>query len=362
MAGIGLYPGATSQVFSGGSPVVVVYAGALGAIITNPLTIDDQGLGADEFITSAETLYVDFYAPASLLSEGTTIGLAPGQSITIPFGLTTNVTVNAATSGHRFTAIVLQTPPVNPPVPVPSSFPPATPTGLVKTIPSYLYQQYNDDDSLQAFVMAFNSLAQSYVDMFNSLNLPIYTQASINGALLDWVAAGIYGLVRPALSSGRNTNIGPFNTYTFNKMVLNKIKHVVPANAVVTNDDVFKRILTWLFLKSDGKVFNIRWLKRRVGRFLAGANGSNPNIDQTYRISVTFGANNNVTIRIVNGQRTVTGGALFNRFLGNARTFGSITSTFQSFPPVENVLVFQEAVASGALELPFQETWSVSIT
>ncbi len=362
MSAIGIYPGATSKVSVGGQAVVVVYPGALGGLIINPLTIVDQGLSSNELITSPEALFVNFYDAATPYVNATTIEVFPGGSVGIPFGLTTNVTVNAPSSGHLFTALVFQTPTPFPPAPVIGPFPPNAPTGLVKTIPSYLYQEYNDDDSLQAFVMAFNSLAQTYVDAFNSLNLPIYTQANISGALLDWVAAGLYGLLRPALSSGRNKNVGPFNTYTFNSLVLNKIRHVAPANAVVTNDDIFKRILTWLFLKGDGKVFNIRWLKRRVGRFLAGVNGTNPKIDQTYRVSVTFGANASITIWIVGGQRTVTGGALFNRFAGNTRKFNNLSSTFVAYAPVENALVFQEAVSSGALELPFQFTWSVSLT
>ena len=39
-------------------------------------------------------------------------------------------------------------------------------------------------------------------------------------------------------------------------------------------DDVFKRILTWHFYKGDGKNFSVRWLKRRIWRFLQGANGT----------------------------------------------------------------------------------------
>ena len=383
MAIVGIYPGATDRIVTGGVPVVAVYAGALGGLIGNPLTIQDQGLAGNEEAVAllrtggafgpafgpafsvahsvGESLFVDFVNPATLMQVGTTIELFPGQTLRIPSGLTTNVTVNAGFGGHTFSVVVFQTPPVYPPVPIDGAFPPQAPTSLTKTINSYLYQKYNDDDSLQAFVMAYNALAQNYVDAFNGLNLPVYTSANINGALLDWVAAGLYGILRPALASGRNKNAGAFNTYKMNTLTLGHGKTIYPTNAVVTSDDVFKRILTWLFFKGDGKVFNVRWLKRRIMRFLNGENGVNVNVDQTYRISVTFGAGNNASIRVVNGQRKILGGALFNSFLGNRRAFDSLTSSYVQYPPIANVLILQEAINAGALELPFQYNWTVQI-
>src|SRR5579859_3473841 len=96
---------------------------------------------------------------------------------------------------------------------------------LQEVIPSYLYVEYNDDEDLQAFVTAFNAIAQQYVDFFNQINLPIYTSSSISGALLDWVAQGIYGMTRPSLPGAGSTLIyGPFNTYAFNKLAFNQRK------------------------------------------------------------------------------------------------------------------------------------------
>ena len=42
------------------------------------------------------------------------------------------------------------------------------PAYLAKAIPSYLYVQYNDDDDLQAFVQAYNELAQEIITWLNT--------------------------------------------------------------------------------------------------------------------------------------------------------------------------------------------------
>ena len=46
---------------------------------------------------------------------------------------------------------------------------------LQKVIRSYLYQQYADDEDLQAFVAWFNAEGQEYVGWFASISLPVYT-------------------------------------------------------------------------------------------------------------------------------------------------------------------------------------------
>ncbi len=136
-------------------------------------------------------------------------------------------------------------------------FPPTGPVGMTKIIPSYLYQEYTDDDDLQAFVDAYNGLAQNVLDTLNDLNLPIYTQPIIAGALLDWVALGLYGMARPPLSSQKQDVIGPLNTYVLNGLPFNTLKVLSQAVIVTTTDDIFKRILTWHLFKGDGKVLNV---------------------------------------------------------------------------------------------------------
>lgn len=203
---------------------------------------------------------------------------------------------------------------------------------LTQIIPSYLYVQYQDEplpdpadnksyaipaigvatiavsgrgpianpiSDLQAFVNAYNSLAQGYLDDINALNLPIYTLQS--GAMLDWVALGIYGVNRPSLSTGTSyTPLGVYNTEPYNTRAYSEdVKGGTAVNYVVT-DDHFKRILTWNFYKGDGFQFNIPWLKRRVKRFLYGFDGVDFPIEETYQVSVTKPSANSFVIHVPN--------------------------------------------------------------
>jgi hypothetical protein len=349
------YSGAANTVNFGGSPVIALHGPLTGGIILNGPDLVSQGIGV------VEPLYVDITGPAALGQTRTTIPLQPGQYFLVPPGQTTNVWVNAESGGHRFTAIALQPPmAVIPPVLIPSTFPPSGPTGLLNTIPSYLYQQYTDDDSLQAFVAAYNIMAQQYVDWFNYINLPIYT--GLSGALLDWVAQGLYGIARPALSSNKSRVRGPFNTAPFNTIAFNQSKRVGPTDVTATSDDVFKRILTWHLYKGDGKEFTVQWLKRRIVRFLFGVNGTDYN-GSTNGISVTFGVNSQINITLISGVRKTTGGAIFNRFYFNQRSssaFNDVQSTVLIFIPPPLAAIFQEAINTGVLEMPLQ--YSVVVT
>ena len=189
---------------------------------------------------------------------------------------------------------------------------------------------------------------------FNEINLPIYTGDLIAGALLDWVATALYGLARPALPSGKTTFQGPLNTYTFNSLALNRLLRLGPSNVYATTDDIYKRILTWHFFKGDGKYFSIRWLKRRVMRFLFGTNGINFNVDATYQIGVSFGPNGVVAITLYQGNRFVTGGSLLNRWWLNSTPLNTVKTVFETYAPLPDAAIFQAAVAAGVLELPFQ--------
>jgi hypothetical protein len=208
---------------------------------------------------------------------------------------------------------------------------PSEQTTLQNVIPAYVYEQYADDENVQAFFTAYNTLAQQYLDWFNETPLPIYTSPAISGLLLDWVGAGLYGIPRPSLSSGHLRTIGPFNTYAYNVLPLNTRKKISSQNYLVTTDDIYKRIITWNFGKGDGNEFSVNWLKRRVMRFLTQANGVWGNIDQTYPVSVQFVANNQVNI--------------------------TISSANLLDPNVTSALL--EGIANGVLVLPFQFTYSV---
>lgn len=251
-----------------------------------------------------------------------------------------------------------------PPTPQTGTFPPSEPTTLTQVIPSYLYQEYADDDNLQAFINAYNGMSQVYATWFATVPLAAYTNPQIADGLLDWIAYGIYGFQRPTLSSGKFTSRGPYNTFALNTWPFDKLKIIGPANVAVTTDDIFKRILTWNFYKGDGNRFNVRWLKRRIMRFLLGTNGTAPNIDNTYPVSVTFGSGNLVSIRLSSGTRKITGGALFNRFRFNQPKipYNSLLTQFISGPsPLPNATVLMEAIQSGILQLPFQYNFEISV-
>ena len=348
-------PLASSVVTAGGVSVVAIYGPMIGGQIVNPYYAVDQGIAV------AENLYIDLVNPASLGISTTTFVLQPGQSFTVPANQTTNVSVNALTAGHQFSGYVISSIVPYPPTPTPGPFPPPGPTSVSKTIPSYLYKEYDDDEDCQAFVSAFNAMAQQYVDSFNQIELPIYTSPTISGPLLDWVLTGLYGIPRPALSSGRNRNIGPFNTYVMNSIPFNTQQLIGPQNVTVVSDDIYKRIATWNFFKGDGKYFDVRWLKRRIMRFVLGVDGADVDVDQTYQISVTFGVGNQVNITLLGGTRTLTGGTLFNRFLPNSMAFNTAITVFDLLTPIPNAEILKEAIDSGVLQLPFQFKWVVTI-
>ena len=387
-----------SQITHPGFPLQLVPIGLpnYGGIVINPFDAVDQGL------TEPEELFVSIVKPPAQFENAWTTKLEPGQQFLVPRN--THVWVDALSPGHSFTAYFYSSSIAvrGSATPVPGTFPPTGPTGLTKVIASYLYQQYTDDDDLQAFVDSENSLQQNYVDTFNALNLPIYTNALIKDALLDWVAEGIYGYKRPWIYTQKPRVFGPLNTWgpggspvnhktgaevsparvAWNGFVpINSIVKSQPQGFVIADDDFYKRCLTWHYHKGDGRYTNIRWLKRRIMRFLIGVNGSSPPVDQTNDISITFGAHYNCTVRFVQIIRTVVGGMLPNRFgpngtlggvnpggasrfpqkIGIARCNWIFTTAVNLPPPSAYVNQFAEALNCGVLELPFQFTFNVVI-
>lgn len=230
---------------------------------------------------------------------------------------------------------------------------------LTQIIPSYLYTQYQDEplpdpypdgsyavpkigistvavtgrgpeytrvSDLQAFVDSYNSLAQGYLNSVNDLNLPIYTLQS--GALLDWVAFGIYGMQRPSLSSGTTfTPYGVYNTVPYNETAYSEDVKGGGVVAYVVTDDYFKRILTWNFYKGDTFQFTIPWLKRRIKRFLYGENGVDFEIGETYEISIANPDSSTLEITI---------------------------------PDLPVSPIFEAALQQGVLNVPFQFNYTVT--
>lgn len=207
------------------------------------------------------------------------------------------------------------------------TWPAQSPVSVLKTIPAYPYVQYQDDDNISCFFDALNIYAQAYVDWFNALDLPIYTKAPVEGALLDWVATSLYGIGRPGLPvSEGSPSTGPVNTFTTNEIPVNGFIEGTPDTYVSVNDDFFRRILTWQLYRGDGDFPSPAWLKRRINRFLNGINGTDVTDNTTYEVSIVPSAVRAWTITIA------------------GTTAG---------------LIFKHAVAANIIELPFQIQWSV---
>ena len=147
-------------------------------------------------------------------------------------------------------------------------------TPLQQTIPSYLYLEYSADENLQAFVDAYNSYAQGYLDWFNETPLGIYTSPTITGPLLDWIGNGIYGIARPVLSNQSSSVTAGYNSIPYNTLIpYDELYFSSSGGSALASDDIYKRRMTWDLYHGDGQMFSIGWLKNRVTRFLNGANG-----------------------------------------------------------------------------------------
>lgn len=162
-------------------------------------------------------------------------------------------------------------------------------TPLAKVAPSYLYFQFSDDDDLQAFVSSYNQLTQGYIDWFNNTPLGFYVSGNISGLLLDWVAQGIYGIKRPIIittpsttSSKGGYDSNPYNTTPYNGFSFTSTASV----SQIANDDIYKRVMTWILYRGDGQQMSIPWMKRRVARFLYGSNGSDVSVDYLQYVSI----------------------------------------------------------------------------
>jgi len=210
-----------------------------------------------------------------------------------------------------------------------STWPPLSPTSVQNVIPAYPYVEYQNDDNISAFFSAYNIYAQAYVDWFNQLNLPVYTQAPVQGPLLDWVAKGLYGISRPSLPTSIGApGMGPVNSFSVNTLPVNGYVPGLADTYSETNDDYFRRIITWAFYKGDGKVFSPAWLKRRINRFLTGVDGKDVPNDTTFGVSVVPTGFKQWTITLADSTASQ---------------------------------IFKMAVETGTIELPFQITWTVTL-
>ena len=240
--------------------------------------------------------------------------------------------------------------------------PPLPGPAVTQTIKSYLYWEYQDDDDLQAFVDAYNTLAQEYLDWFNALNLPCYTSAPVTGLLLNLVGAGLYDYPRPVIGVGQERVEGPLDTWTLDSIPVDGRVVMEQVSFVSTTDDLYRRILTWHLQKSTGKIFSTRWLKQRIMQFLTGVDGIPVNTGDTSRVSVSFGVGNQVCITILKYRSTVVESAALDAFtLDSIPLDWVVVDVVDLGPQYEVAQAFQYAVEGGLLELPFQFDWVVNV-
>jgi hypothetical protein len=166
---------------------------------------------------------------------------------------------------------------------------------LLETVPqpplqtvlgSYLYEQFNDDSDLNAFVAAYNAIAQSYLDWFNATPLAIYTNPNIAGPLLDWIAVGIYGIARPVFSSQTTGYVAGLNSGPLNAGPVNGSAFFESGTATTATDDYYKRVMTWWLYTGTSRRFNATLLRLKVARFLYGVNGTDVTLDQAQSVHV----------------------------------------------------------------------------
>lgn len=229
-------------------------------------------------------------------------------------------------------------------------------TPTQQLIQQYAYLEYSDDTDITAFVNSFNSIAQTYLDWFNQTPLSVYTSAGINGQLLDWVADGIYGINRPTLSNQNTVITTGMNNYAMNTQAMNALNYAQTGVYNVVSDDIFKRVLTWYLYKNDGEFTSIEWLRRRVARFIYGANGAD--IDNNSMINVHITLSNAPTTGAMD-TRAMNTLAMNTLTINNGTVSKSLTI---SVPASQMATTFAQLVQQGYLAMPFQVTYKVVTT
>ncbi|MHB1023682.1 MAG: hypothetical protein ACYC0Z_14920 [Acidobacteriaceae bacterium] len=224
---------------------------------------------------------------------------------------------------------------------------------LAGVIPSYLYDQFNDDADLQAFVDSYNAIAQGYLDWFNETPLGVYTSDAISGPLLDWMAQSLWGIQRPVISTSSTTTKGAVNTFAVNTMAVNGFKKTESGTAYVASDDLYKRVLTWYLFLGDGKQMSMHWIKHRIARFLYGSNGSNVSVDYLNYISIQP-----VMMRTVAGVNS----RAVNTFAVNtfAQEQAKAVNLIIQVPQTTVTAAFIALLQQGILPMPTQITFTIT--
>ena len=227
---------------------------------------------------------------------------------------------------------------------------------LPAVVPAYVYVQYNDDPYVTAFFTAYNELAQGYLNWFNETPLPVWTIPSISGGLLDFIGSNLYNTPRPVISSESSSSSGAMATDPMATQAMASFLLNTSGTAQSASDDLYKRVLTWVLYRGDGKQATIEWLRRRIARFLYGANGGDIDVGLITNVSIS-------------DQGTQTVGA-YGTYAYGTQAYGTITQeTYTSggilFITIPNLTVSQAFIAlfkGGFLPAPFQMTYNFTIS
>jgi hypothetical protein len=204
---------------------------------------------------------------------------------------------------------------------------------LQNILPAYPYQQYADDVNICAFFTAYNTIASSYLAWQNQVPWSVYTNAGVNGPLLDWIGQGIYGIPRPVFSTlatffrGAALDAVPLDTIAIDGSSISET-----GTAITATDDYYKRVLTWFTYIGDGQHFNAMVLRRKIARFLYGVNGTDITLSQVQTVSIA---------------------------VQTTPTLEYIITIPSAANPAS--LYFQDAYNSGVLMLPFMVAATVNI-
>lgn len=222
---------------------------------------------------------------------------------------------------------------------------------------AYLYDQYSDDEDLQSFFSTLTAFGQGYMDWATNTPLAVWTNPNINGQLLDWTAQSLYGIVRPVISTSSSKTTGVYGTRAYGTgpaygMLLRR----ETGTAIIANDDIYKRVITWVLYQGDADNIDITWLKKRIARFLYGADGSDFDIGLLNNISI------NPTMMLANagygrnpyGMRPAYGMMLIRQTLQI-----QLNITIPNTPASQ---ILSDFLTQGILPMPTQCTYTVTIS
>ena len=225
---------------------------------------------------------------------------------------------------------------------------------IVSAPQAYLYNEYSDDADLQGILQVANQFVQGYLDWFTNTPLAVWTNSNIAGSLLDWIGNGIYGILRPAVTTSQSRISGAFNSRKYNAQSYNGLVRSQSGSVQVCNDDFYKRTLTWFQYRGDTNQMSIFWMKRRIARFLYGSNGTDIDIGLCENISITP-----TMMRPISGYNTMA----YNTFAYNSMTMvrSGMVHLKIVLPNIGAAQTFKSLFDQGVLIAPIQVTYNIVI-